>query len=100
MTFIFFPFITAPFFKCYYFSYTRMTPLSLAILDSYIGLPLELIPLGITEDTIIDIEGCLSEGARPGEDRLTDPTTLAPEVKVSDWGVAADGGGLFRVTCE
>ena len=57
-----------------------------ASMDSYLGRPLELTLVDITEDTVTEVAGRLSGGAGPGGGRLRVPSTLDPEVRCGKRG--------------
>ena len=65
-------------------------PPSASSLDTYTGRPLELVPLDITDDTVIEVSGRLSRGAGPGGGRISEPTKLDPEIRGGEQVAATD----------
>ena len=71
-----------------------------ASLEFYARQSPEMVSVDITEDTVTEIAVHLSRGNRLGGDVIHETVTLAPEVPVSNHGVAADWGGLRGVASE
>ena len=72
------------------------TPPSVVSLDSYKGRQPYILQVDITEDTIMDISGQLSGGARTGGG-IGGTATLAPDMRGSKRGFVADCDGLRKV---
>ena len=80
--------------------YPDARPASAASMDTYTDQAPELVPVYITEDTVMEVAGRLPSGSGMGGERLSEPPALAPEIRSVQRGVLADNSGLHGVARE